>query len=247
VVKKERYRFIVEKSYLKRKNNFFFIEEKDFYHHCKDVLRLKENSRIVIYDGEGGEYKVKILSYKGKGVEVKIEDRQQHLPPLVKIIIAQALLNPISKLDDFISKAAELGVWAIMPIYTARSQCKRINIERWERIIKRAAACARSPFSLNLYNIQSFEEAIEQVREEGALAILLDENTNLRLRDLTLPDKINSIFLFIGPEGGFTDSELDYAKKKNVLIASLGERVLGADFAGIVASSLIMYRFGIIG
>ncbi|MFH1032665.1 MAG: RsmE family RNA methyltransferase [Chloroflexota bacterium] len=217
-----------------------------------NVLRLKPKDRVVVLDNSGWEYEVEVEKVTSQFVQGKVINKTLGTTePEVKITLYQALLKT-DKFELVLQKGVELGVSAFVPFLSERCVVKKPGenkITRWKTIIQEAAEQSERTLLPVLNPVVSFQEACDMV--SGSSSILLwEEEQTLRLSNVlrSSPFK-NSLALniFIGPEGGFPSSEVDYAKSKNIVVASLGKRVLRAETASIAAISAILYDRGELG
>jgi 16S rRNA (uracil1498-N3)-methyltransferase len=211
-------------------------------HHIKDVIRLKPGDRFIGFDGEGKSYTLRIAE-TGAGIRAEIEkvsSRQINMP---KILLACALPKK-SKIDYIIEKATELGVADIIPMITEHTIIKigktsrADKQKRWERIALEASKqCGRDTLP-KIYGITNFKDALklaEKLNYKDRIMPYVCEEA-VYIKDILLQN-LNSIAIFIGPEGDFSEKEVSLAKRYNFKTASLGELVLKVDTAAIFAIS----------
>ncbi len=129
-----------------------------------------------------------------------------------------------------VEKATELGVSKIVPIISERSEKKDLNMERIRKIIVEASEqCGRADVPV-LGSVMTLEECIMEVEEEKIVFDITGEHFSSSLIHNTCP-----VSIFIGPEGGWTEKELELFKQKGAKIFSLGPLTLRAETASIVA------------
>ena len=224
-------------------------------HHIKNVLRLKPDDRIKLIDGTGSEYEAVIKKLDNEKVEVEIQREFQ--PPVttgVRIVLAQAFLKE-KKMDDLVRKLSELGIAGWMPFFSNRSVARpdkdRLagRIRRWKRIAAEAVKQCRRSDMLQISDPSGFKEVLESSKTFD-LKIIFWENESTPLnRDLGLKGQVPSkkIMLMLGPEGGFTEQEIEMARHSEFKVAGLGPRILRAETATLAASTLIQYLYGDMG
>lgn len=210
-------------------------------HHCLKVLRKTVGSRFYAVDGQGNEYLVELMHPHKDFVECSIIEsriRPTELP--FKITLAQALIKK-DHFDIAIEKCTELGVGAIIPMETSRSLVEpgKNKFERWQKIILSAMKQSRRSVLPQLTGIFSFEELFEKSNVYD-LKILFHEKSELQVYDFvkTISRWPSEILILIGPEGGFTDSEVAKAADHGFISLSLGWRRLRAETAAICGVSL---------
>ena len=208
--------------------------------HLVNVLRKKEGSLIELFDGKGSSCTAEIISSQKKRVKVKLveelvfQDRKG-----IKISLGQSLI----KTEPFsfsIQKATELGVTSISPLYTERTVIKlksnstKSRKARWQSIATHACQQCGENWLPEINEIQRLQDWAQAVKAEHK--IVLYPNAETKLSSLTFDD---SVAIAVGPEGDFTDSEINLLTEKDFLPVKLGERVLRADTAVISVVSAI--------
>jgi 16S rRNA (uracil1498-N3)-methyltransferase len=208
--------------------------------HLVNVLRKKEGSLIELFDGKGSSCTAEIISSQKKRVKVKLveelvfQDRKG-----IKISLGQSLI----KTEPFsfsIQKATELGVASISPLYTERTVIKlksnstKSRKARWQSIATHACQQCGENWLPEISEIQRLEDWAQAVKAKHK--IVLYPNAETKLSSLTFDD---SVAIAVGPEGDFTDSEINLLTEKDFLPVKLGERVLRADTAVISVVSAI--------
>jgi len=241
-------RFFIPKEWIETEGVYIYDEPA---RQIINVLRLKLNDRIVILDNSGMKYEIDIDSVTKDTVHGQITRREvSRNEPKVKITLYQSLLKA-DKFEYVLQKGVELGVTTFVPVLSARCVAKKESEEkhkRWQKIIKEAAEQSERAIIPALRSTIQFPQACETVTP---LSVMLWEEETYRplAKILRKPDLkvIESVNLFIGPEGGYTEREAIHAREHGIITASLGRRILRADTAGIVAVSAIMYDQGELG
>jgi 16S rRNA (uracil1498-N3)-methyltransferase len=211
-------------------------------HHCQ-VLRLKIGDPIVLFNGTGGSFIASLTSMDKKSAmaEVKTFDpREAELN--YALTLAQALPEA-SKMDSIIEKAVELGVTGIQPLAAQRCVTK-LSGERaekrrthWQAIIEAASEqCGRNRLA-HLSNVQSFSNWINQ--QDLHRRLILTPGAEQSLPDWARHHPAQAVTIMIGPEGGFTDDELQLACNQGAIPLSMGERILRTETAGICAVAIL--------
>jgi len=208
--------------------------------HLVNVLRKKEGSLIELFDGKGSSCTAEIISSQKKRVKVKLveelvfQDRKG-----IKISLGQSLI----KTEPFsfsIQKATELGVASMSPLYTERTVIKlnsnsiKSRKARWQSIATHACQQCGENWLPEINEIQRLEDWAQAVKAKHK--IVLYPNAETKLSSLTFDD---SVAIAVGPEGDFTDREINLLTEKDFLPVKLGERVLRADTAVISVVSAI--------
>jgi len=210
------------------------------------VLRLKPTDRIIVLDNSGWEFEVELEWLTKKEAQGKVISKKPGKgEPVVKITLYQALLKS-DRFELALQKCVELGITAIVPFISERCVIKNPSgskMERWQKIIREAAEQSERSILPTLHSVVSFEEACDTANKP-ALLLWEEENSKGLKQILQNPPlkTAKTISLFIGPEGGFPESEVKLAQKHGIAIASLGHRILRAETAGLAAVSAILYE-----
>ncbi len=211
--------------------------------HLRDVLRLNEGANINIFDGTGKEFLCEIETIAKKESVLKIIKKVAPVSSEsdLDLTLAVALLKG-EKFDLVIQKAVELGVTKFVPMNAKRSDVKLKDadkkIGRWQKIALEATKqCGRAKL-MQIEFLQDFTKLIES--SEGT-KVLFAERSGENFTKIK-PDK--KIAAFIGPEGGWDDSELEFAASNGCQIVTLGGRILRAETAVISIASLLQNHFG---
>lgn len=223
--------------------------------HIKRVLRLGVGDNITIADGQGIEYKVEIVTLEEAVVKTRIiEIVKNHTEPPVEIILYQGLPKS-DKMDYVIQKGVELGLKRIVPVITERTVVKlngkkdeQKKCDRWNRISMEAAKQSNRgvipPVELPI----DFLKAIKATKDFDFSLIPYEKERGNGLKDVILnKNDAKKISVFIGPEGGFTEKEIELAVENGIHPVTLGPRILRTETAGIAVLSILMYELGDVG
>jgi len=219
----------------------------DIHRHAIQVLRLKVGEHIILFNGQGGEYLACLIrAEKRKSVVsiISFDDINRESP--LNTSLALAMIKS-DKMDFAIQKAVEMGVYSIQPLYTNRSvvNIKKNRLEKkmahWQGIIH--GACEQSGRT-SLPTIQaptSLESWLQKSTSSIRLAMLPGEYP--RISALTPPQN-HQISLIVGPEGGFTEQEVEQLLAANITGIQFGPRILRAETAAIAGLSLCQQLWG---
>ena len=244
----------------------FFINTKDIfvdninitgedYNHIKKVLRLKCGENITLSDGTGNEYVAVIEEFGDGFAHTRIIETYKNLTePPIKVTLYQGLPKS-DKMDLIIQKSVELGINRIVPVITERTVVRLDSekdaakkCERWNRISQEAAKQCNRGIIPKIEVPMSFKEALKQVEDKALSLIPYEKETKNSLRQIIeTVGNIDEISVFIGPEGGFTEQEIDEAIKNGLNSVTLGPRILRTETAGIAVLSILMYELGDVG
>jgi 16S rRNA (uracil1498-N3)-methyltransferase len=169
--------------------------------------------------------------------------------PPVKITLVQGL-NKGDKMEYIVQKATELGVTDIIPMICHRSVVRLEGVkavdrqERWQRVALEAAKQCRRAIIPKVHEIQNISEVLEKI-PLGTLSFLpWEQEKSFGLREILSGDKKESVFIFIGPEGGFEEKEVKQAIDKGVAVVTLGDRILRTETAGLACAAIVMFQWG---
>ena len=220
-------------------------------HQIGFVLRLKPADRIIVLDNSGWEFEVEIERITKEQVNGKVVSKKPGQgEPSIKITLYQAQLKS-DKFELVLQKGVELGVTAFIPFVSERCVTRKESaskIERWGKIIQEAAEQSERLVLPVLRPLISFEEACRSVKQPALLLWEEERSVSLKQTLQNPPFKdAAELSLFVGPEGGFPESEKKLAEQNGIVIASLGHRILRAETAGLAAISAILYEKGEMG
>ncbi len=209
---------------------------KETIHHIRNVLRVKTNEKIIIFNGDGKEFKGKLLKENNK--KIIITDLLRTKKKSSKKIILAQCLSSNKHMDFAIQKSVELGIDIIIPIKSKRSHpggyIKKIS--HWKKIIIHATEQSHGLFIPELSEPMSFDQILTHREFKNSHKILFHQSGRKMIPD---DSKADNIIFLIGPEGGFDDVEIEDATKENWNIISLGDRILRTETAAIVAQTLL--------
>ncbi len=219
--------------------------------HIKTVLRLKSGDKIGLFDGKGFEYQAKIVDLSTGRVKVSVIRRfPSAAESPVQITVAQGFLKE-KKMDGLVRQLSELGINKWNPFIADRSvprpDKKQLSArtKRWEKISKEAIKQCKRGCIMEIGDTVSFEEILNiSQTAELKIAFWEDELQPLNAKFPRLDRKINKIYALLGPEGGFTQQEIESARDRGFVTASLGPRILRAETATVAACVLLQHLFG---
>lgn len=220
--------------------NYVISGDLELINQLSKVLRARHGDKFVIFNNSESEYIVQLVELGKKGVKFLIIDqRLGGREPLRHITLYQSLLKS-DKLDWLIQKAVELGVYRIVPVVSRYCVAKSISPAkqaRYQNIIKEAAEQCGAVRLPELSAVADFNSAIEEAgKQAGAKLIAWEKETEYALADAATDD----IQLFIGPEGGYSEEEIEAAKNRQIIPVTLGRRILRAETAAIAALAKLL-------
>lgn len=227
--------------------------------HMGKVLRLKPGDRVSMTDGRGTDYQGQVSRITGDAVEVEILSHSlSRTESFLDLTVCSAMLKD-KKMDGVIRELVQIGVTAWVPFFASRSvpgpDPKKLarRLERWQAIARESLKQCRRSREIDIPFPCSFD---------GVLALAADAGHRIAFwegahRPLVMTPaetggageetgRVTAVVL-IGPEGGFTESEIERAKAAGFASYSLGPRILRAETAAVTAAVLIQYLLGDLG
>lgn len=225
------------------------VIEDEKAHYLSSVLRCKTGDHIIVTDENGCSYDAQILTAYNKKVTIEVAgDCIMNTESDLDIILVQGLLKG-EKMDVVIQKATELGVTAIIPVITERSQLRETRKHpRWKKIAEEASRQSGRTRIPEIFETYSLKDIFNIPGMTSGKGIIFWEQGGEKLSDvLNKLSRTDKIFLLIGPEGGFSEKEASMAAGKGFLTATLGSRILRAETASIAAISVMQFALGDMG
>lgn len=221
------------------------ISESDYTHITK-VLRLGTGDRITVFDTESTEYEGTITDISTGTIALQVHDiRLLRTEPGLELNLFQAILKG-NKMDGIISQATQLGVSGIFPVISERTQVRSTaKVDRWNKIARESTKqCGRVTPPVVSEPVD-FRDSLG-LRKQSEVKIIFHENKDELLTDYTysLTKPVNSVNVYIGPEGGFSEKEVASAEENGYTVLGLGRRILRAETASMVGLALLQSRFG---
>lgn len=223
----------------------------DDVNHMKNVLRMNIGERVKICDGEGKDYYCEIASFEKNQVIadiMEIKETESELP--AKIYLFQGLPKK-DKMELIIQKSVELGVYEVIPVNMKRCVAKiedgkkeKKKLERWQSISTAAAKQSGRGIIPKVHSLISFKEALAMAKEMD-IAIVpyeLADHIEKSHEVIKKAAEKKSVAIFIGPEGGFDEKEIQLALEEEFDTITLGKRILRTETAGLTILSILMFQ-----
>ncbi|MDO4273099.1 MAG: 16S rRNA (uracil(1498)-N(3))-methyltransferase [Eubacteriales bacterium] len=242
-------RFFVEPYQIEADANLIHIAGSDV-NHIKNVLRMKQGEELWVSDGKGKEYHCNIQAFSQEEVLLHILYAQEPDYELPNDIYLFQGLPKADKMELIIQKAVELGVHEAVPVEMKRCVVKldakkaEKKVARWQQIAESAAKQSKRMLVPKVRPVMKFAEALEFAKGLDVLLVPYElakgmEDTKKIIRGIE-PGK--SIGVFIGPEGGFEEDEVNAAIQAGAHSITLGRRILRTETAGLAALSILMFQ-----
>lgn len=240
------YHFFVSEEQINGENAY--IEGSDV-NHIANVLRMKPEEELLISVKGDWDYLCKIVDIETDRVNLKVLESMEQRELPVNITLLQGIPKS-DKLEMIIQKAVELGVSEIIPVKTKRVVVKidekkvGTKVNRWNAIAESAAKQSKRSIVPKVYEPMSIDNALEIVKDFGVKLIPYEnaDGIDKTRKILDNMDKTKNIAVFIGPEGGFEESEVEMIKNSGFEVITLGKRILRTETAGLALLSNIMIR-----
>lgn len=222
------------------------IEGDDFRHLLK-VLRKKSGDVIWVTDGERNLYKTEIEIIDKNSIRCRIVEKSYNVnEPEIKVELYQSLIKNPARFEFAVEKSVELGVYQINPLITEHVIGRKSDkTERWQSIALSAMKQSQRCYLPVVKHPINFADAVSLPGKED-LKIIADERIFPGTVDAdklnASIDKNRSISVFIGPEGGFTNEEIETALKAGFVPVNLGVRKYRSETAAIALLSIILTK-----
>jgi 16S rRNA (uracil1498-N3)-methyltransferase len=236
------YRFYIAQKITDRETTLTDIEQ---VHHMRDVLRLKAGDKTAIFDNEGNEYLCEISVMDKKLVILLVKGHKPARPQKWRLTIACAIPKR-SKMDNIVDKLSQLGVDAIIPLETERAVVKleekqETRLSRWRKIALSAAEQSRRSTLPDISRIMSLKELLAEAGNYELRLIPTLAGNRKTVKEALAGSVPNRILAVIGPEGDFTEREIEQAVSAGFIPISLGDTILRVETAAIAIASYIKF------
>lgn len=206
------------------------IEDRRLIHQISEVLRMSSGEKIILSDGNLNEAEVKIKHIEKSRILVDILDVYKNNNEPKKEIILYCSILKNKNFDLVVQKCTEIGVKKIVPIISDRTVKKGLKRKRLEKIIREAAEQSGRGIVPELFEIKDYSQALEDSKENEANFFFdLDGE---EVGDFNINKKSTGVF--VGPEGGWSDSEIKQAKESGLRSVKLSDLTYRAETAAIV-------------
>lgn len=216
------------------------------------VLRLGPGDTVAIFDGRGHEFLAKVLAADRRDVRVQLLSRvEPAIEAAVLLTLVQAVLKA-DKMDDIVRDAVMLGVAAIQPIITTRTEVtvaalvRGGRVDRWKRVALASVKQSRRAVVPEIRGPLTFESWLDEPKVAATL-MLVEPGASTQAEPLSSvrEQKVPSdAAIVVGPEGGWTDAEWSAARQRGIRLVTLGHRTLRADAVPVAAISVLQFLWG---
>ena len=220
--------------------------------HMKNVLRMKPGEEVLISDGTGKDYNCQVKEYGAEeGILVILSENADSRELPSRIWLFQGLPKS-DKMEVILQKAVELGAAGVIPVATRNAVVKldakkaEAKIRRWQAIAESAAKQSKRSYIPQVGPVMSLKEAFSYIEEQKfdlrMIPYELEKGMDGTKTVLEALAPGQQVAVFIGPEGGFDEEEIQLALKMGVKPVSLGKRILRTETAGPAILALLMMK-----
>ncbi len=221
---------------------------KEIAHYLSNVLRLRVDDELLVFNSQQGEFLARVVAVAKRAVDIELLEKKRDANDATKqasLSLHLSLgLSRGDRMDFAVQKSTELGVTEITPVYTefgeVRLKADRVEkkLQHWQKIA--ISACEQSG-RLDIPVINKPIALMDLSLNESANKWMLEPSGS----DV-LPQSIaeNNILLLIGPEGGFSEKEIDWAQRNDFQIVALGSRILRTETAPVAALAILQHKYG---
>ena len=216
-------------------------------HHLKNVLRLKPQNAVILFNGRGGEFPGVIDTIEKKQTRVRTSEWQMGCAESPLRITLAPSISSREKMDLIVQKAVELGVFALQPVVSERSisrfkgERSEERVQHWQKVaIAACEQCGRNTIP-EIRRLLPLDAALLRVSQHDA-RFFLHPGASMALREMPRPEV--AISLLVGPEGGYANNEVDLITKHGFTPVSLGPRVLRMETASLAALAGMQLLWG---
>jgi 16S rRNA (uracil1498-N3)-methyltransferase len=220
------------------KNSLLTIMDNRIVHQASRVLRMWKGDRFSIFDEKGNESVVEIIDINNRKILANIvEPTTNKTEPEIEVSLYQAIPKKPALFELIVQKATEIGVTAIYPLITERTEKRRLG--KFERMLAIAMEATEQSGRLHIPTIHhpvNYDDIIKKL-SNAYIGYEYEDKKFLSDYDLS---KTKELQIIIGPEGGFSEKEIERAQKAGAHPFTFGPRILRTETAAIAALSLVL-------
>lgn len=225
------------------------ITDADDRKHIQKVLRLGAGDRLTVSDTVEFEYETEITSIDKDFIEARILDKQKFArEPELQVTLFQGIPKQ-GKMETIIQKNIELGVYAVVPVFTDRTVVVdngafSNKILRWQKVADEAVKQCKRGIIPEVQQAMTFKEMINAIDNYELIVFPYENEQEYSIKDYlkSIEKKPRNAALIIGPEGGFSDKEAQMLMELGAKSVTLGKTILRTETAGMAAMAMLMYE-----
>lgn len=225
-------------------NHLITLEDQASQHLLR-VLRMSDGDAVRIFNGDGNEYQGVLEFCSKKIAQVRIQKINHTDTVLPLELTLGQVISKGDRMDFVVQKATELGVSHIVPLWSERCDVRlkgdrlEKKVAHWRRVVISACEqCGRNRIPM-IQPPQEFTQWVEH--SPSPLKLILHPHNQKPLKQYDQP---NAVDIAIGPEGGFTNDEIELAQQQGFEGLILGPRILRTETAALTALSILQYQWG---
>jgi 16S rRNA (uracil1498-N3)-methyltransferase len=217
--------------------NFILTSEESW--HIIKVLRFRIGDKLLLTNGSGSVFETEIISESPKGVEVSILNKLWYKPIKPKIRLATSPVKNRETMEWMVEKATEIGVTSLHFFTSEHSERTVLNLERLEKIVISAIKQSLNPFKPELHQLLTYKSLLNSFQNQTGQKLIAhcEQPSYQHIAHIYKPG--SDVLLLIGPEGGFSEKEVETAKCMNFDVINLGINRLRTETASIYALTAI--------
>ncbi len=220
-------------------DEFYQLNEEESKHAVR-VLRLNAGDEVWLTDGKGSMMQAQVLENHPKRCSLQITKRiSDYGKRNYRLHMAVAPTKNIARFEWFLEKASEIGIDEISPILCEHSERDTIKTERLEKVITAAVKQSLKAYHPVLNPLKTFSEVLKQHSNEKILLAWCQASKEERIENYLEPKE--DVLIFIGPEGGFSEREINEAKAAGVHLVSISLSRLRTETAALVACHSVAF------
>jgi len=216
--------------------------------HASKVMRLKKGAIVVIIDGLSNGYRGEIIKIgKDKSVVIKLHAQIRNFGEPDHVVTLASGLSTGYKFDTIIEKGTELGIKRFVPLLTEKSKVRLDNIQkaqnrlaRYNKVALSAAKQCRRSYIPDITLPIKFADFMNEIDEQSTNIIFHPGKLSIQYSKEIFNNSYKRVTLIVGPESGFSDTELELASEKKIIQIQLGKRILRTETAGPIITALTM-------
>lgn len=207
-----------------------YVDTPDLLHQWQKVFRLKAGDEVVLLPNDGFEYICEFTLLSKKEARLSVKEKREGVLDVKKKVHVYMAMPKKDKFEWVLQKGCELGVASFTPVVTDRTEKVNMNDERAEKILREAAEQSGWGTLPILNEMKDLSDALEYA--ENPVVFDMDGSA--------MGEVPETISIFIGPEGGWSDEEKEMFKAKNIPVYSVGSQTLRAETAAIAICSKLL-------
>jgi 16S rRNA (uracil1498-N3)-methyltransferase len=222
--------FLLDKEPFILENNQFTFTHVQLLHQFNRVLKFKQGEKLVLFNGKGTYIKCEIVSLSKKECVCDVIGKETVERDSLKETNLFFAIPKKNKFELIIEKGTEIGVSSFTPINTDRTEKLNIKKDRAKKILIEASEQSENPYLPQLEDVSGLSEVIQKINPKNTF-VFHTKGETLDVCDLKFFSETN---ILIGPEGGWSDRELEMFKDKKIRVVKVGDSVLKTETACIV-------------